>query len=94
MNKQMPVGAVIQEFMNRADMKGNEVEAFAQAYNWVQSINEGELVVLPAEVVERYEQEKAEMLRLRDLLEQNGIDTGEDPSDEANAEETEEPPEE
>jgi hypothetical protein len=36
---------VAQEFMRRTDMKGGEVEAYAQTFNWLQAILSGELVV-------------------------------------------------
>jgi hypothetical protein len=49
-NKQPPhPAAVAQEFMKRTDMKGNEVEAYAQTFNWLQGILEGEFMLVPAE---------------------------------------------
>lgn len=36
-------------FLQRADIKGSEVDAYAKTYNWLQSILLGELVVLTAE---------------------------------------------
>lgn len=41
--------AVAQEFMKRSDMKGGEVEAFTQTFNWLAAILQGELRVLTAE---------------------------------------------
>ena len=41
--------AVAQEFMKRSDMKGGEVEAFTQTFNWLAAILEGSLRVLTAE---------------------------------------------
>ena len=35
-----------QEFMARTDMKGREVEAYAQTFNWLAAIIGGTLVVL------------------------------------------------
>ena len=36
-------------FMTRADLKGGEVEAYAQTFNWLQGIINGEIVVLSKE---------------------------------------------
>lgn len=41
--------AVAQEFMRRSDMKGGEVEAFAQTFNWLGEFLKGELVATPKE---------------------------------------------
>lgn len=41
--------AVAQEFMRRTDMKGGEVEAYAQTFNWLQSILDGAIVPTPKE---------------------------------------------
>lgn len=38
---------VAQEFLTRADLKGGEVEAYAQTFNWLQAILKGELTVQP-----------------------------------------------
>lgn len=46
--QQVHPAAVACEFMQRADLKGKEVEIFAQTYNWLQAILEGELAVVPA----------------------------------------------
>lgn len=46
--QQIHPAAAACEFMQRADLKGNEVEIFAQTYNWLQAILEGELLVQPA----------------------------------------------
>lgn len=41
--------AAAQEFMRRTDMKGGEVEAYAQTFNWLQAIISGEIVPTPKE---------------------------------------------
>ena len=43
--QQIHPAAAACEFMQRADLKGNEVEMFAQTYNWLQAILAGELDV-------------------------------------------------
>jgi hypothetical protein len=48
--KQMHPAAVAQEFMTRTTLKGAEVEAYAQAFNWLTGITTGELVVIPKEL--------------------------------------------
>lgn len=40
------------EFMSRADIKGREVEAYAQTYNWLQGFLAGELVAVLKEDLE------------------------------------------
>jgi len=40
---------VAQEFMRRTDMKGGEVEAYAQTFNWLQGFLAGEIVPTPKE---------------------------------------------
>lgn len=41
--------AVAQEFMRRTDMKGGEVEAFAQTFNWLATFLDGETIATPRE---------------------------------------------
>ena len=41
--------AVAQEFMRRTDMKGGEVEAYAQTFNWLQGFLDGSIVPTPKE---------------------------------------------
>ncbi len=41
--------AVAQEFMRRSDMKGGEVEAYVQTFNWLQTFLTGETVATPKE---------------------------------------------
>jgi len=41
--------AVAQEFMRRADMKGGEVEAYGQTFNWLGQFLNNELIATPAE---------------------------------------------
>lgn len=45
--KQTHPAQVAQEFMRRTDMKGGEVEAYAQVFNWLQAFLSGELVPVP-----------------------------------------------
>ena len=54
---------VAQEFMKRADMKGGEVEAYAQTFNWLQALVDGELVLTPKEA---YQALLEELKELRD----------------------------
>ncbi len=54
--QQVHPAAVACEFMQRADMKGGEVEAYAQTFNWLQAIATGELVVIPADELEDAEE--------------------------------------
>ena len=35
------------EFMTRTDLKGGEVDAYAQTFNWLHAILQGELAVVP-----------------------------------------------
>jgi hypothetical protein len=54
------------DLMMRADLKGAEVEAFAQTYNWLQALLEGELVILEKNAFQEYENERAELVRYRE----------------------------
>ena len=54
------------DLMMRADLKGAEVEAFAQTYNWLQALLEGELVILEKKTFQEYENERAELVRYRE----------------------------
>ena len=48
--KQAPhPAAVAQEFMSRTDMKGKEVQIYAETFNWLQGILEGEIMLVPKE---------------------------------------------
>lgn len=38
---------VAQEFMSRTDLKGGEVEVYAQTFNWLQGFVSQEIVALP-----------------------------------------------
>lgn len=40
---------VAQQFLQRTDLKGNEVDSYAKCFNYLQTIVEGEFVVVPAE---------------------------------------------
>lgn len=46
MREQVHPAIIACEIMNRADIKGREVDAYAQTYNWLQAMLSGELVVL------------------------------------------------
>lgn len=48
--QQVHPAAAAAEFMQRSDLKGGEVEVFAQTFNWLQSILNGEMVVIPQQV--------------------------------------------
>lgn len=39
-------------FLQRADIKGGEVDAYAKTYNWLQALLAGELIVLTSEKYE------------------------------------------
>lgn len=53
------------EFMQRADLKGNEVEVFAQTFNWLQSTLNGELIVIPQEM---FEEQQARLAQLDEYI--------------------------
>ena len=50
--QQMHPAAVACEFMSRTDLKGGEVDVYAQTFNWLQGILQGETLIVPAEVHE------------------------------------------
>ena len=54
------------DLMMRADLKGAEVEAFAQTYNWLQAILEGELVVMDKKHYQGLEDATVELTRYRE----------------------------
>lgn len=58
--------AVAQEFMKRTDMKGGEVEAYAQTFNWLGEILAGNVVLTPKAVFASME---AELVELRKQVE-------------------------
>lgn len=39
---------VAQEFMSRCDLKGREVEAYAQTHNWLETIRDEKVVLVAA----------------------------------------------
>ena len=41
--------AVAQEFMSRTDMKGKEVQIYAETFNWLQGILEGKYLIVSRE---------------------------------------------
>ncbi len=46
--QQMPHPAQVAcEFLTRTDLKGGEVDAYAQTFNWLQAIAQGELQAIP-----------------------------------------------
>jgi hypothetical protein len=84
--KQIHPAAVACDLMMRADLKGREVEAFAQTYNWLQAILEGELVIIQKEMHENYQRD---VDRLREMQESKKYEPAVPPND---AEETAEIP--
>jgi len=64
--QQFHPAAVACDLMMRADLKGREVEVFAQTYNWLQAILEGDLVIMPKEMHDNYQRD---VERLRELQE-------------------------
>ncbi len=56
------------KFMQKARLKGIEVEAYAQTYNWLQSIFMGELVILLPKEVEDYKNQIKELAAELDEL--------------------------
>lgn len=50
--QQIHPAAAACEFMQRADLKGGEVDVFAQTFNWLQSILKEELMIIPKEVLD------------------------------------------
>lgn len=69
--QQVHPAAVAQEFMKRSDMKGGEVEVYAQTFNWLQSILEGELSVVTTEELKASTEKVAELEVLIKSLEEN-----------------------
>lgn len=65
--EQVHPAAVAQEFMRRSDMKGGEVEVYAQTFNWLGAILNGGLVVLPKENFE-------ELTSPRDAISEYALD--------------------
>ena len=63
--------AVAQEFIKRSDMKGGEVEAYAQTYNWLGEILAGTILVVPADghkdLMDQIETLRAENIAYGDL---------------------------
>lgn len=57
------------DLMMRADLKGAEVEAFAQTYNWLQAILEGELVLMPKDMHENYQRDAERLREMREKYE-------------------------
>ena len=53
--------AVAQELMRRTDLKGGEVEAFAQTFNWLAAFLDGGLVALPKEAYSALMEELEEL---------------------------------
>ena len=76
MNENQPQQAhpaqVAQEFMRRSDMKGGEVEAYAQTFNWLQSILKQENIVTPAKA---YKEMMDELKELRHFKRENSEDS-------------------
>jgi hypothetical protein len=62
--QQVHPAAVAQEFMRRADMKGGEVEAFGQTFNWLEDLKSGEIVCTSKE---EYMSLVAELSELREF---------------------------
>lgn len=48
--QQIHPAAAAAEFMQRAELKGNEVEVFAQTFNWLQQILKGEILPIDREM--------------------------------------------
>ena len=57
--------AVAQEFMTRSDMKGGEVEAYAQTFNWLSMFVTGETVPILKEAHEALLEELEELREYR-----------------------------
>lgn len=67
-NQQAHPCEVAQEFMKRSDMKGGEVEAYAQTFNWLAKVLSGDLLVVLKKDLEasQAKQEKLET-EIKDL---------------------------
>lgn len=61
--QQLHPATVAQEFMKRTDMKGGEVEAYAQTFNWLAQILEGDVVCVPKEAYKAMEDELVALRR-------------------------------
>lgn len=66
--QQVHPAAVAQEFMKRTDMKGGEVQAYAETFNWLQGFIENEIIATPAEA---HHAMIAELTELRDYRREN-----------------------
>ena len=62
--------AVAQEFMRRTDMKGGEVEAYAQTFNWLQALADGSIVPTPREAHEAMLEELKELREFKRVNEE------------------------
>ena len=69
--------AVAQEFMRRTDMKGGEVEAYAQTFNWLKGFLDGSIVPTPKEA------HLALLEELKELREYKRVAEGEEEKAEA-----------
>jgi hypothetical protein len=65
---------VAQEFMRRTDMKGGEVEAYAQTFNWLQAFLDGEIVATPKEAHLALIGELQELRDYKELVEEDKED--------------------
>lgn len=53
-----------QTFFNRTQITGAEVEAYVQAYNWLESLKTGELITLPTDSLTRLREQVAEQVKV------------------------------
>jgi hypothetical protein len=59
--QQLHPATVAQEFMKRTDMKGGEVEVYAQTFNWLAQIAGGDVVCIPKDDFQAMVDEMAEL---------------------------------
>ena len=68
-----------QGFLQRADLKGGEVDTYAKCFNFVQTIVEGANVVVPAEIFTQGLEAVAELAELKKA--EDGAPADDDPAE-------------
>ena len=70
---------VAQGFLQRADLKGGEVDNYAKCFNFLQTIVEGGSVVVPAEIFRQGLEAVAELAELKKA--EDGTPVDDDPAE-------------
>lgn len=69
-DKQERLLKITLEFLSRAELKGAEVQAYSEVWNWVQAVLAREIIVIPAEVVGRFQEQSAMISNYEGALEE------------------------